>query len=191
MKASLVLDCLQAVLPDVNNCKTLLCGRLHQMNKGLRLKDSLCLAENNSNMPGHTPLPEPVLLRLSVSLGNTLHCPVTNNQSRVFVLCVYCIYASLVLVYRSYVVWFPGMYGIDRCPTKITRFVFILSVAELCAMDQIFYTDEHVIQGVTLAASLNMMVIALLTEVFIRRITQSVYTAMIRHFTPCCWCVPE
>ena len=50
-------------------------------------------------------------------------------------------------------------------------------------MDKIFYMDEHVIQGVTLAASLIMMVIALLTEVFIRWITQSMYTAMIRHFT--------
>ena len=75
------------------------------------------------------------------------------------------------------------MYGIDRCPTKITRFVFILFVVELCAMDQIFYMDEHVIQGVTLPASLIMLVIALLTEVFIGRITQSVYTAMICHFT--------
>ena len=55
------------------------------MNKGLRLKGSLYLAENNGNVPGHTPLPEPVLLRLAVSLGNKLHCPVTNNQSRVFV----------------------------------------------------------------------------------------------------------
>ena len=49
------------------------------MNKGLRLKGSLYLAENNSNMPGHTPLPEPVLLRLSVSLGNKLHFPLTIN----------------------------------------------------------------------------------------------------------------
>ena len=39
-----------------------------------------------------------------------------------------------------------------------------------------FYMDEHVIQGVTLAASLIMLVIALLTEVFIGRITQSVFT---------------
>lgn len=75
------------------------------------------------------------------------------------------------------------MYGIDRCPTKVTRFVFILFVVELCTVDQIFYLDEHVIQGVTLAVPLIMLVIALLTEVFIGRITQSVYTAMIRHFT--------
>ena len=50
-------------------------------------------------------------------------------------------------------------------------------------MDQIFCMDEHVIQSVTLAASFIMLVIALLTEVFIGRINQSVYTAMIRHFT--------
>ena len=47
-------------------------------------------------------------------------------------------------------------------------------------MDQIFYMDKHIIQGVTLAASLIMLVIALLTEVFIGRITQSVYTAMMQ-----------
>ena len=47
------------------------------------------------------------------------------------------------------------MHRIDRCPTKIRRFVFILFVVKLCAMDQIFYMDYHVIQGVTLAASLD------------------------------------
>ena len=51
------------------------------------------------------------------------------------------------------------MYGIDRCPTKIRRFVFILFVVELCAMDQIFYMDKHVSQGISLAASLIIMLV--------------------------------
>ena len=73
--------------------------------------------------------------------------------------------------------------SIDRCFVKIGCLVFILFTVELCATDQILYTDEYIIQGHALAASLIMLVIAVLTEVFIGWITQSVYTAMFRHFT--------